>query len=114
MYKKVKSITDMHIYSNPESGYECGFNEGIQVAVDVLYMQEALNSWRHIDNEIPKQEMEQFTNKILPSKYCITYDCKTKTYGISRYWDGSFIDLIYGSKPTHWKYADIEPPEGFK
>ena len=115
MYKEVKKITDMHVYSNPESGYERGFNEGIEVAMNVLYMQEAINPWRPIGIEIPKQEMEQFTNKILPSKYCITYDCKTMTYGISRYWNNMFIDVTDcdAHSPTHWKYANIEPPEGF-
>lgn len=113
MYKQVKQITDMHVYSNPESGYERGFNEGVEVAMNVTYMQEAGNPWHSVDIEIPKQEIDEFTNKILPSKYCFTYDAATRTFGVSRYWNNMFVDVVGwdAHSPTHWKYADIEPPE---
>lgn len=116
MYKQVKKITDMHLYSNPESGYEKGFNEGVEVCMRVLYMQEVSEfGWHHINNEVPKQEFEHVTNRLRPSKYCFTYDCNTKTFGVSRYFEGTFVDVQNwdAHSPTHWKYADIEPPEGF-
>ena len=64
MYKQVKQITDMHMYSNPESGYERGFNEGVEVAMRVICMQEAGNPWHIVDIEIPKQEIDELTNKL--------------------------------------------------
>lgn len=111
MYKQVKQITDKHVYYKPESEYERGFNEGVEVAMSALQSNE--HPWISIDKQVPKQEIDEFTNKILPSEYCFTYDAATRTFGVSRYWNNMFVDIVGwdAHSPTHWKYADIEPPE---
>ena len=102
MYEQVKKITDKHVYYKPECEYERGFNEGVEVAMSALQTQE--HPWISIDEQVPKQE-----------EYCFTYDATTRTFGVSRYWNNMFIDVVCwdAHSPTHWKYANIEPPEGF-